>query len=406
MTKTIKEIFSQAFGFSNDDQLNSLARILYHYEFDGTKRRSIPNDLNLKDILNNEISEEDLNKYLQENIFQKIRGSGERQQVDPSNDFSSETKQQLMRDFEKIGFVAEVLPNRDKEYKYVIIYGAAQNGMENRLNDFLGYFLPKINGDPKEIFFLVGKRDAWLDSESFAKEVLLEKINKLPAIPGKEKTLKTMDELEGEINEVYAKFSSLTEKRKGAVEYFTQKYKIEFPTEADIAEKIFESKKAESKKAESKKADLDGFKITIINAEKKTDGSRPDTTDTLKAFAKEVKLRKEDFNFDAVLAISNQPNVSAQALALRVDERLCCIDVVGKEGSRQVGQLNIFACELAGGIYRYLALSKEQQQGIKSDQLLSSQANPSQATADRGNDSGEFGKQVEAPSFVGQQLKI
>jgi len=371
MTKTIKEILSKAFGFSNDDQLNSLARILYHYEFDGIERRSAPNDLNLKGILDYKISEEDLNKLLQENIFQKIRGSGERQQVDPSNDFSSETKQQLMQDFDKIGFVAEVSPNPDKEYKYIIIYGAAQKGMENRLNDFLGYFLPKINGDPKEIFFLVGERYAWLDSESCAKEILLERINKLSAISGEEKTTKTMKELEGEINEVYAKFSSLTEKRKGAVKYFQDTYKnIKFPTEYDIAKEVIESKKA----------NLGGFTITYINAEKKTDGSRPDTTDTVRAFVKEVNLREEDFDFKAVVAISNQPNVSAQALSFRVDKRLCGIDVVGKEGSRQDGQLNILACELAGGFYRHFALSKQEHE---SDQPQSSQGAPSSETVNR-----------------------
>ena len=94
------------------------------------------------------------------------------------------------------------------------------------------------------------------------------------------------------------------------------------------------------------------------------------------------------------MAISNQPYVSSQAMALKVDERLCGIDVVGKEGSRQVGQLNILASELAGRLYRYFALSKEQQQGIKSDQPLSSQGQLSQATANRGNDSVGFGTKV------------
>ena len=447
MTKTIKKIFSDEFGF-NPDQLNSLARILYHYEFDGIERRSIPNDSNLKEILDNEINEEDLNRLLQENIFQKIRGSGERQQVDPSNKFRDETKLQLMQDFEKIGFVDEVLPNPDKKYESVIIYGAAQKGMENRLNDFLEHFLPKINENPKEIFFLVGKRDAWLDSESFAKEVLLKKINDSPE--RKNEAIKTKEELDAEIEKIILdeqrkkqvthfknkygvilpekgdinkeillekinrspkinginektrddldkeiKFISkitLSEKRRLQVVHFTQKYKIEFPTETDIAEKIFESKKklvndfditsVDNENSARIKDLVNNIKITIINAEKKPDGSRPDTTDTLRAFIENVKSR-EDFNFDAVLAISNQPNVTAQALALRIDKGLCGIDVVGKEGSREVGQLNILACEFAGGFYRYLALSKEQQQGIKSDQLLRSQGAPSSETVNR-----------------------
>lgn len=86
----IREIFSQAFGLSSDDQLNSLARILYHYDFDGTERRSIPNDSNLKEILDKEFSEKELNDLLQKNIFQKIRGTRERQQIDPSNHFSED----------------------------------------------------------------------------------------------------------------------------------------------------------------------------------------------------------------------------------------------------------------------------------------------------------------------------
>ena len=141
----IGEIFSQAFGLSSEEKLNSLARILYHYEFDGINRRFAPNDSNLKEILDKEFSEKELNDSLQEHIFRRIRGSGERQQIDPSNHFSDETKQQLMQDFEKIGFVAEVSPKPGREYESVIIFGASQKGMENRLNDFLEHFLPKIN---------------------------------------------------------------------------------------------------------------------------------------------------------------------------------------------------------------------------------------------------------------------
>lgn len=360
----IREIFSQAFGLSSDDQLNSLARILYHYDFDGTERRSIPNDSNLKEILDKEFSEKELNDLLQKNIFQKIRGTRERQQIDPSNhfseDFSEETKQQLMQelmqDFEKIGFVAKVSPEQNKKYESVIIFGASQKGMESRLNDFLGYFLPQINENPKEIFFLVGERDAWLDSESCAKEILLERINRSPQINGINE--KTPEDLNKEIQFISKDEVNVNEQRKLQVKHFTNKYGIEFPTETDIAKKIVEKIKKENKA-------LEGVKIAFINAEKKPDGSRPDTTDTLKAFIKTVEPRKGGFNFKAVMAISDQPYVSSQAMALRADERLWDIDVVGKECSQEVAQLNILACELAGGFNRYSALSKEQQQGIK-----------------------------------------
>ena len=430
----IREIFSQAFGLSSDDQLNSLARILYHYKFDGIKRRFAPNDSNLKEILDKEFSEKELNGLLQKNIFQKIRGSRERQEINPSNhfsdetkqQFSDETKQQLMQDFEKIGFVAEVSPKPGKKYESVIIFGAAQKGMENRLNDFLEHFLPKINENPKEIFFLAGERDAWLDSESFAKEILLKRINY--SLKGKNEAIKDEKELEAEIKKI-----TLDEQRKLQVTHFTKKYGIKFPIETDIDKEILLERINRSPKinginektlddlnkeiqfiskitldeqrrlqvrhftekygitfptetdiakeiVESRKGDLEGFAITCINAERKPDGSRPNTADTLRELIKNVE---EDFNLNAVMAISNQPYVSSQAMALKVDERLCDIDVVGKEGSREVGQLNSLASELAGGLYRYFALSKKQEQSIKSDQPLSSQGNPSQATANR-----------------------
>lgn len=385
----IREIFSQAFGLNSDDQLNSLARILYHYEFDGIKRRSAPNDSNLKEILDKEISEKVLNDLLQEHIFKRIRGTKERQQIDTSNhfsdetkqQFSDETKQQLMQDFEKIGFVAEVSPKPGKKYESVIIFGAAQKGMENRLNDFLEHFLPKINENRKEIFFLVGERDAWLDSESCAKEILLERINRSPKINGINE--KTLEDLNKEIQFISKYEVNVSEQRKLQVKHFTNTYGIKFPTETDIARKIVEKIKKENKA-------LEGVKIAFINAEKKPNGSRPDTTDTLRAFIKIVESRKGGFNFKAVMAISNQPYVFAQALALMADERLCGIDVVGKEGSRQVDQLNILASELAGGLYRYLALSKEQQQDINSDQPRSSQGNPPQETGKRRNNFIEF----------------
>lgn len=455
----IREIFSQAFGSSSEEKLNSLARILYHYEFDGIKRRFAPNDSNLKEILDKEFSEKELNDSLQEHIFRRIRGSGERQEINPSNHFSDETKQQLMQDFEKIGFVAEVSPESGKKYESVIIFGAAQKGMENRLDDFLKHFLPQINENPKEIFFLAGERDAWLDSEDHAKEILLERINRSPKINGiNEKTpddlnkeiqfiskiildeqrrayflkeynitlsketdinketllkdlnqfLKNNDKNEKNLDDLNKEIEGISkitvnERRSLQVAHFTKKYGIKFPTETDIAKEIFKSKKKQVNDFDITSVDnensarikdlVNNIKITFINAKRKPNGLRPDTTDTLRAFIENVKSR-EDFDFNAVMAISNQPYVSSQAMALRADERLCDIDVVGKEGSREVGQLNILACESAGRVNRYLALSKEQQQGIKSDKPPSFQRNPSQATANRGNDSVRFGTKV------------
>jgi hypothetical protein len=362
MPRTIAQIFSKEFGFESK-KLNSLARILYHFDaFEDLSKVENHQQSDLDKILQKEISEKDLNDVLQKNIFQKIRGTKERQQIDPSNAFSDEIKQQLMQDFKNIDFVAEITPKKEKEYKSVIIFGATQAGMESRFNDFLEYFSPKINKGHKEIFILAGHREGWLDSEIFAKKILLDRINS--SLENKGESKKTMESLQQEIDEVYANpaFHSLAEKRKGAVEHFQEKYEIKFPTETDIAQKI----------VESKKADLDGFKITYINAEKKPDGSRPNTVDTLIAFVADVKSR-ESFEFNSVLAISNQPFVSAQAMAINnADPDLiqAGIDVVGKEMIGAVDKLNILACELCGTINRCPLFQEKKIENDKNPQPL------------------------------------
>ena len=352
MPRTIAQIFSQEFDF-NKSKLNSLARILNHFDvLEDLPSVENPQQSDLDKILQKEISEKDINEALQKNIFQKIRGTKERQQIDPSNNFSNEIKLQLVNDFENIGFVAEVLPKAGKKYESTIIFGATQAGMESRFNDFLEYFLPKLNEKPQEIFVLAGDREGWLDSESFAKKILLDRINS--TLENKGESKKTMENLQQEIDEVYANpaFHSLAEKRNGAVEYFQKNYGIKFPTETDIAKEIVESKKTDS----------DGFVITFINAEKKPDGSRPNTEDTLREFLKNTQSR-ENFNSKAILAISGQPSLSGQAMAINSahpDLIGYGIDVVGKEGSRKVDRLNILACELAGVINRCPAFKEKQ----------------------------------------------
>lgn len=344
MPRNIGEIFFQEFGFSGG-KLNSLARILNHFDaFEDLPRVENPQQSDLNKILQKEITEEELNEALQKNIFQKIRGTKERQQVDPSNSFSSEIKERLMQDFEKIGFVAEISPNSKKKYESVIIFGATQSGMETRFKDFLEHFLLKLNEKPKEIFMLTGDREGWLDSEPHAKKILLDRINSSSENKGESK--KTMENLQQEIDKVYADtaFHSLAERRNGAVKYFQENYGIKFPTETDIAKEI----------VESKKADLSDFIITFISAKKKLDMSRANTEDTLRAFVNKVESR-DDFEFSSVLAISNQPYVSAQSMAINSAHQGLIgsgIDVIGKEGSRQVDGLNILACELAGVINR------------------------------------------------------
>ena len=352
MPRTIAQIFSQEFDF-NKSKLNSLARILNHFDvLEDLPSVENPQQSDLDKILQKEISEKDINEALQKNIFQKIRGTKERQQIDPSNNFSNEIKLQLVNDFENIGFVAEVLPKAGKKYESTIIFGATQAGMESRFNDFLEYFLPKLNEKPQEIFVLAGDREGWLDSESFAKKILLDRINS--ALENKGESKKIMENLQQEIDEVYANpaFHSLAEKRSGAVEYFQKNYGIKFPTETDIAKEIVESKKTDS----------DGFVITFINAEKKPDGSRPNTEDTLREFLKNTQSR-ENFNSKAILAISGQPSLSGQAMAINSAHPDLIgyeIDVVGKEGSRKVDRLNILACELAGVINRCPAFKEKQ----------------------------------------------
>jgi len=338
----IRQIFSEDFGFNTEDKLNSLARILYYFEFDGIKRSLDPSPSDLNGILDKEISRKDLNELLQTNIFLVIRGKNERQQIDPSNAFSDDIKKQLEQDFKNIGFVDEILPSPEKDYKSVIIFGATQAGMEIRFNDFFEYFLPKISKGEKEIFILAGEREGWLDKEPFAKKILLERINSLLEYKDKDKDKPkiTMENLKEEIEEFNKNLDSpsLAEKRKAEVSYFKQKYNIQFPTETDIAREIFESDKAT----------FGDCKITFINAEKNLDGLRPNTEDTLRAFAKHISSRDDispDKNF-SIMSISNQPYITAQNMAIKsagIDVAKFDIDTVGKSSSVS---LNLFVVEL------------------------------------------------------------
>ena len=341
----IRQIFSEDFGFNTEDKLNSLARILYYFEFNGIQRSPDPSPSDLNGILDQKISRNDLNDLLQKNIFQKIRGTKERQQIDPSNAFSDDIKQQLMQDFKNIGFVDEISPSPEKDYKSVIIFGATQKGMEIRFDDFFNHFLPQINQGGKEIFVLAGEREGWLDSEIFAKKILLDRINS--SLENKGESKKTMESLQQEIDAVYANpaFHSLAEKRKGAVEHFQKKYEIKFPTETDIAREIYESNKV----------NFGDCKITFINAEKNPDGSRPNTEDTLKAFKEHIASR-DDISPDkifSILSISNQPHVTAQSMAIKsagIDVNRFYIDTVGKSSSEV--SLNLFVVELCGALMR------------------------------------------------------
>ncbi len=351
--RNIEQIFNQEFGF-NKNKLNSLARILYHFEFDGVQRDSSPQQSDLDAILKREISETDLNDLLQKNIFQKIRGGGERQQIKASDKFSEEVQSQLLDDFKKIGFIDKIFPKFDKKYKSVIIFGATQAGMETRIKDYSEQFLPTIKNKPQEIFILAGERDAWLDYESFSKKILLERINNSLEIKGE--ITKTSEDLNKEIADL-PKIEPLAEQRKAQVKYFSEKYGIKFPTETDIAKEIIESKKTELG---------DDVKVTFINAEKKPDGSRPETTDTLKAFATNFKERSEEFRGTSILAISNQPYVSAQDMGIRKLYLGLDIDTVGKalefnpQDSVAVGKLlNSVVCELAGTINRCPSFQRE-----------------------------------------------
>jgi hypothetical protein len=350
MPNTIKEIYSDQFGFK-DTQLNSLARILYHFKFDGVTRDSDPEQSDLDAILNKEVSVKELNELLQKNIFQKIRGTKERQQIDPSDGFSEEVKLQLLKDFEKIGFVEEISPKVDKKYTSVIIFGAAQFGMEARIDDFSDHFIPAMKSKPQEIFILAGEREGWLDYEPLAKEILLARINSTL----EEGNKKTPEYLQKEIDDVYEWVktsdplqSNITARqRTAAVEHFKTTYDIIFPTETDIAKKIIESRKAQ----------LNG-EIIYINAENKinADGSRsrPNTEDTLRAFAKHINSKKAGSpdEFGSILAISNQPFATSQKMAIKNISELSelDIDVVGK--ATKQNSASFLACELAGSTWR------------------------------------------------------
>ena len=340
MPRTIAQIFSQEFDF-NKSKLNSLARILNHFDvLEDLPSVENPQQSDLDKILQKEISEKDINEALQKNIFQKIRGTKERQQIDPSNAFSDDIKKQLEQDFKNIGFVDEISPTPEKDYKSVIIFGATQAGMEIRFDDFFKHFLPQINQGEKEIFVLAGEREGWLDREPYARKILLDRVN--ASLSSKSEKIENFDVLKEDLE----KGTPIkVENREKIKNFFCKKYGIQFPTETDIAREIYNS-------------NLEKFgdcKITFINAEKNPDGSRPNTEDTLRAFAKHISSRDDispDTTF-SILSISNQPFVTPQSMAIKsagIDVARFDIDTVGKSSSEV--SLNLFVVELCSSMMR------------------------------------------------------
>jgi hypothetical protein len=338
--RNIKQIFNKEFGF-NENQLNSLARIFYYYEFDGETRDSAPKQSQLDEILEKEISEKDLNDLLQKNIFHKIRGGGERQQI-KNSDFSDDAKFQLLQDFKNIGFIDKISLNTKKEYDFAIIYGATQNLMKSRIDNFLDDLLPTMKKKPEQIFILTGERDSWLDHENLAKEILLEKINK--SLERKNADPISMENLDAEIATL--QFESLTLQRNEQAKHFSQKYGIKFPTEYDIANQIFLDRTDKS----------ENEKIKLVSVNKKSNGSRPTTEDTLQAFITYINtIFETPYRPIHILAVSNQPYVSSQDMSIRslpknFSKLKLIADTVGDDFKGT--SLNVLVCELAGTINR------------------------------------------------------
>jgi hypothetical protein len=358
-TQTIGSIFT---GKGYDaTKLNALAH-LFHItgSIDGIIKSAPPSAEEISLMLESPVTTDQLNGRLQENYFQKYRGSGERQQIQSSAELEPH-RRVIAELFRTLGYIDAVVPSKAR-YDIAFVYGCAQTGLEERINSLknlqegrflIGHTTPLEVG---QVFILAGDRLLWPDRESTAVQLFAQSAGV------------SADLIQGQVNEIFTSqvrerndSKEITEKRAEAIKLLTTKYKQPWPTEADMARELARTM-------------LSGKSVAIVNA-KGRDGKRPDTLDTVNewnnTFGCRIKADK------SILAISNQPFITEQYIPLRVlDNSKFPSEIVGNACNADEVKPELLLASFAMGFNRELLLekfkatTKEEKERILPDRLI------------------------------------
>jgi hypothetical protein len=340
MNKKISQILAESYDYQAL-QIEAAAKILHYFgSLDGVIKSFHPNQKQIAEILDFQITEEALNALFQTNIFHKFRGFAERHEVPKILELRP-LKAEIIQDFKILGFIDELSPQK-QNYDAIFIFGANIGGMEERIAA-TKYFEKKSGKNLSDkVVALAGERDLWLDyptEKSLATKLILKKIAAIS-----QKIISTE-----EVNFIVEKIHtqnfelSLDQRRAKVVAYFQNEFSIKFPSETDAIIELLTNDEYFSNR-----------QLEFINAPKKPNGARPDTVDTI------IEWIKQNPNFGNldILAISSQPFICAQLLPLKIYLPNCHCETVGFGTSAAAINLGVLASEFVGILNRKLLLEK------------------------------------------------
>jgi hypothetical protein len=345
---TLRETFTKI-GYS-EEQLPIITRLVdLTGGLDGQIKESVCSDAKVSELLDQEITLEELNERFQPNYFKRFRQGGERQQIADNPELAN-IRDQVMEMFDQLGFMSTVAP-QSEAVDMAFVFGATQVGMQGRVDSLLkledGQFIEGNNNplSTGQIFILSGARDLWLDSSSdpVTADLIARRLQEKDSSKTIEEHKQQAIEEGKQILESFE--GNLGQKRQAVVNHFQEQYGIAWPTEADAARHIIENN------------DRLRGRARVADAPKRENGTRPDTFDTVVALRDQYPEVLEGNK--AAIAVSSQPFIRAQAVPLKLLPENINIQTVGNAVDPDKGaRPELLLPELAGGIFKELQLER------------------------------------------------
>lgn len=289
---------TEAFFFINEDKPNALQE----HEDKTDKADNI--------FLSSYEALEWINKIGQEHRV-RLRPTGtERQQMTAPQELAQHTKM-ICDGFEELGFLGEVVP-KNPNVVALMILGASQGGILSRFNA-AEKMIQEGKLHPKKIILVSGARDLWpadssgkMSGEPSTLDIVIQRI--------KERSDNTPENLREKLQAEFDDGFSGTDSKNGAelvktrdkiAKSISEKYKINWPTEADMMEYLAKQNPV-----------LSQFDIVVVNAPKisvmrgkELVIERPNTQSTIE---ETVKLHGHELALGDIAVMSSQPHSKYQ----------------------------------------------------------------------------------------------
>jgi len=358
MAKPTLKSALETFGY-DESKIEAIVQIfhilgIFENKFNGSVVNGKLSDQELERKLNSDFESSNI-KELKEKFnnlgqvaFQFLRGNGERQQM---QDIACDDE--LKGFLTKLNNVQEIKP--DKNADIYAVFGASQSGLESRLR----FFKENISDfKDKKIYILTGDRKLWPvyigDNEVIKSKNITGEDLTLNLIKSKYPSC-NITEIEKDINKIFEEYKNkdfnLTSIRKRICHDIEEKYKIKWPNESDLSDKLAREMFPEKE-------------IIICNGAKDlktvTNINRPTTETTLIAFR--YMTRMEQLSGANFCFVSSQPHCKRQ---IEMAKTIIGSNVTGCERAASNARPNMVLESLLGEINSLTQLkSIEQDNGF------------------------------------------